>query len=143
MLESIRERWIIYTLVDITNTGVVRGSGKQRNQQRNYETLQQTVSILAQPWTISDPVSLDYAPRGLKFGDEYTFAREMFGEQRIWRWQFGVETPDVFGPLCELLTKNLHNIPIVTGLDETMPINTPVFSTSGANKNVVICGLGS
>lgn len=138
MLESIKERWVILTLVDITNTGVIRGSGKQRNQQRNYETLQQTVSILAQPWTISEPKALDYTPTGLKFGDEYTFTREMFGDPRIWRWEFGVENLDVFGERCCLLKEYLHNVPIVTGLDETMPINTPVFSTSGSNKNVVI-----
>ncbi len=37
------------SLVDITATGVTRGEGKQRNQQRNWETVLQTIGILTQP----------------------------------------------------------------------------------------------
>ena len=55
MLEQYKEIWAIKTLVDITKTGDVRGNGKPRNQQRNFETLTQTVSILAQPWEVKPP----------------------------------------------------------------------------------------
>ena len=46
MLDSYKETWYVLTLVDITETGDLRGTGKTRNQQRNFETLQQCIGML-------------------------------------------------------------------------------------------------
>ena len=55
MLDSYKETWYVLTLVDITETGDLRGTGKTRNQQRNFETLQQCIGMLTQPWSIAEP----------------------------------------------------------------------------------------
>jgi hypothetical protein len=51
---------ICYTLIDITSTGFVRKpktpqDTKLRNQQRNYETFIQLISLRSQPSLITKP----------------------------------------------------------------------------------------
>ena len=43
------------SMVDVTCTGVTRGDGLQRNQQRNWETVLQTFGLLTQPQIIQYP----------------------------------------------------------------------------------------
>ena len=57
-----------FTLIDITPTGVINHSTQneqKRNQQRNWETVIQTISLGAQPYDIIAPqqkvINLDYA----------------------------------------------------------------------------------
>ena len=52
---NIKESWNVWSLVDITGTGITVGNTKERNQQRNFETLVQTISMLTQPWSIMAP----------------------------------------------------------------------------------------
>ena len=52
------------TLVDITATGVVRSTGDrdlERNQQRNFETVLQVLSLRTQPHIIKFPETLEQA----------------------------------------------------------------------------------
>jgi len=144
MIEAIKERWAVFTLVDITNTGVTRGSGKARNQQRNYETLIQTVSLLSQPWTIHDVEILDNTdiPDILKFGDKHTFITTMFGVRKVWYWQFGIEQREVFGTNGEILLEYLHNVPVITGLDEDTLLDLAVFNTSPRESNILLFRAG-
>jgi hypothetical protein len=53
------EFFTVYTLVDVTATGVTRltsDNEMQRNQQRNWETLLQVISMKAQPVHVEGPV---------------------------------------------------------------------------------------
>ena len=59
-MSNYKEIWVVLTLVDITETGDTKGSGKARNQQRNFETLQQTIGLLAQPWNLGSPKVLKF-----------------------------------------------------------------------------------
>ena len=147
MLEQYKEIWAIKTLVDITKSGDVRGNGKARNQQRNFETLVQTVSILAQPSDFSGPPRKEkwgtyqkfFKEAGLSFGSKHGFNQELITNLDVWTWRFGVEHADVFGADGSLLRDQLQNIPIITGLDENCVIDVPVFNTqSKEHCNVLL-----
>jgi hypothetical protein len=128
------EIYTLYTLVDITPTGVTRGPDSlRRDQQRNWETVVQTVSLIAQPTEIS-AVQVTEAPmEWCKFGDFYE------GTFKVWAWRFSVEHTDVFlkddnpvGRLEELF----EQIPIISGLEETARFMLPIFYPYGAIKNI-------
>ena len=127
-----------YTLVDITATGVTRYRPEQeyeRNQQRNWETVLQTIGLRTQPHMIKGPVSAeanldDY---GWSFGEYYQ------GKHKIWAWTFAVEHEDIFlvdeDPIGALLS-DFEQIPIIQGLDETARFMLPIFYPHGAIKNI-------
>ena len=125
----------LYTLIDITYTGVIReGVNKNlRNQQRNYETILQLIGLRTQPILLEKPVLLfkqDLA--NYNFGDVYT------GNHTVWKFTFGVEYADVFSDghdLLGTLKSDMSKIPIIAGLDETISLQIPVLSTSLDHKN--------
>ena len=125
------------TLVDITATGVIRHTADnelERNQQRNWETVLQCISIKAQPQLIDGP----YCKKFLI--DETThFPDIYFGEQRCWIFSFGVEYEDVFlsnnDPVAGL-DQAFSKVPIICGLEETARFMLPIFYPYGAIKNI-------
>ena len=46
------------TLIDITNTGVIKGQSDARDQQRNWETVLQCIGLRTQPQNIKEPTSI-------------------------------------------------------------------------------------
>lgn len=126
-----------YTLVDITATGVTRYRPEhefERNQQRNWETVLQTIGLRTQPLLINGPVCTESnVTDGWNFGEYYQ------GRHKIWMWTFAVEHQDVF--LIEnnaqgALEADFEQIPVVTGLAETARFMLPIFYPHGAIKNV-------
>ena len=73
MQSSLTHRFTGYTLVDITATGVTRGVNEHaRNQQRNWETVLQTIGLRTQPVLIKGPVCTESTlGEGWEFGDYY------------------------------------------------------------------------
>ncbi len=131
--------YAVITMVDITKTNEFRRSGKQRNQQRNYDTLVQTISLYAQPTELTPPKIRDANEIINQFGSKHLFVKEMFNaEQKAWQWLFNVETKDVFGPGGKLLADSLHNTPAIGGLDEHCILDPSVFSLYGEDKNTII-----
>ena len=130
------EFFTVYTLVDITSTGVTRltpDNERQRNQQRNWETLLQVVGIKAQPIHISGPVQTELDVGYLEFG-------EMFeGRHQVWVACMGVEHTDVYlegdDPVAGLKS-DFSQVPVITGLDETARFMLPIFYTYGSIKNI-------
>jgi len=123
-----------YTLVDITDTGVYRSNGELllRNQQRNWETVLQTISLTAQPLDItpasgSTKVSLS----------EHQFGSIFKGLQNCWKFMFYIEQQDAFGadPIATI-ESNFDQIPIIGGLTESVKFETPLFQTRGEFKNI-------
>lgn len=151
------EKWMIYTLVDITNTDVYRGNSKERNQQRNFETVMQTVGMLAQPWIIHKPyyaqpvknaetaedklMNFYYEDYIKHFGERHQFSDQTIRRAMIWSMIIGVESHGVFGKDGEVLLKMFDNIPVITGLDEKVKIDPPVFKTTGDSSNLCILQL--
>lgn len=116
-----------YTLVDITNTGVTKFSKEQeqaRNQQRNWETIVQILNMRTQIFRVGQTIRENQNLKDYKFGDIYT------GEQRVWEFEFDVEFVSVI-PLGDF-----EQVPIITGLDETVKPNMNLFFTQGSNKNI-------
>lgn len=128
-----------WSLVDITPTGVTRsrpGQEQQRDQQRNWETVLQCISLRAQPLEISEPRAFDTDSLSwLEFG-------EMYEDQltnRGWVFTFAVEHVNVFednGDPVALLNEAVNQVPIVSGLEETARFILPIFYTNGAIKNI-------
>lgn len=128
----------IVTLVDITATGVIRsgiGQDLERNQQRNFETVLQVLSLRTQPHIINRPriVDLNEFTVKLCFGEFYT------DPQRAWQCEFTADFVDAYrtedGPLGGLIT-DFKEVPVITGLTETAKFMLPIFYTTGAIKNI-------
>jgi hypothetical protein len=126
-----------YSLVDITATGVKHHRPERefaRNQQRNWETVLQALSIRTQPQDIQGPVSFNaQLDTGWNFGEMYQ------GQHRVWAFTFGIETSDVFlegdDPLAGLLS-DFEQVPVIPGLLETARFILPIFYPHGGIRNI-------
>ena len=123
-----------YTLVDITQTNVLSSTdSKQRNQQRNWETLVQVLGLRAQLLTLSSPQMLDLDITGSKFGSNYT------GHHYVWTFKFGTEQDGVYSDSKSIfgtLENDFVNVPIITGLNERTILTTRTFVVSGPATNI-------
>lgn len=124
-----------FTLVDITPTGVTTYTPKQeleRNQQRNWETVQQIISLRTQPTIITTANFTDDVKR-YNFGINYT------GQHRIWTFKFAVEYADIYqeGPDKFGLVKYDFKItPVILGLSETAQPERALFYPKGPWNNI-------
>jgi hypothetical protein len=144
----------IYTLFDITYTGVLRSYdslkpvfvdnagqkvsdrsqwGRSRNQQRNWETLVQLISLRAQPVLLESPriiPSADLPSLGL--GVNYN------SPQTIWSVRFATEHPGVYtlgdDELGQLKIES-QRVPMITGLTETVKFTEACIQTQGGYTN--------
>ena len=126
-----------FTLVDITATGVTRYRPEQeheRDQQRNWETVLQTLGLRTQPMMIQQPVVTES-----QLGDGWEFGEYYQGRHKIWLWTFAVETADIFlldnNPIGGL-EKDFEQVPIIQGLNETARFMLPIFYPHGSIKNI-------
>lgn len=126
-----------YTLIDITETKVVRQTGDMilpRQQQRNWETVLQVIGLRCQPLDILAPAGPEHISMlSHQFGSYYT------GFHQCWQFKFYVEHNDVYR-LGEnpkfLLEQDFNEVPIIAGLSESAPLQDPVFYTHGILKNI-------
>jgi hypothetical protein len=126
----------IATLVDITKTDVTSSKNyeynKERNQQRNWETLSQVLNLRTQAILVETPKCIREDVSKYCFGNAYS------GEQNIWIFRFIVEFENVLGTdddTFKFLRHDLELVPIITGLDETVTINPPILVPQGFYKN--------
>lgn len=120
-----------FTLVDITPSNAQ--TEKQRNQQRNWETISQLLSLRAQ--------LLKFEPMGSIIADvsNYHFGVSYTGKQKIWMFKFAVEYNDVYSKDNDrygALKEDFAITPIILGLDETATCPIPLFYPSGQYKNI-------
>jgi hypothetical protein len=132
-------RYILFTTVDITQTNVKIKSniddwGLQRNQQRNLDTVVQTLGLRSQPINIH-VTQFFRNPRLFDLGSNLP------EECNIWQMEFDIEHEDAFGENCEVALKDLNYVPLINGLTETQPAFPPVFQTTGTFKNINIISL--
>lgn len=128
-------RYHAYTLIDITNTGVLTQeniSQKQRNQQRNWETVYQLLSLRAQ--------LLEFEYLGMIKDDvsKYSFGINYQGIHNIWQFTFAVEHAGVYAfnhDRYGTIKDDFRIAPIILNLDETATPVQPLFYTSGPEKN--------
>jgi len=117
------------TLIDITETGVIKGAGQGRDQQRNWETVLQLLGLKTQPLIITSPVcfineNLEY----FEFGEFYQ------GSHSVWAFQFRGERDDFYA--VDQLEEDFEQTPIVLGLEETARFMLPIFHSYGTLKNI-------
>jgi hypothetical protein len=124
-----------FTLIDITPTGVISYSPQnefKRNQQRNWETIQQILSLRTQPTILeTDDFTAD-----LK---DYNFGVNYAGQQHIWTFKFGVDYPDIYqaGPdKFGLVKYDFQITPVILGLMETVKPELAVFTPKGPWNNI-------
>ena len=149
----------IYTLVDITQTGVVapyrsdapafkddanqiinneQSWNKSRNQQSNCETLIQTISLRGNPMYIELPRKYTVDDiKQLGFGSSYK------GKHIFWSTSFSVEQIGLYAergqedkPLSGLCN-DFTNVPVVAKLTESIKLKTPVWDANNPrNRNI-------
>jgi hypothetical protein len=142
---NIKEAWNVWTLVDVTGTGITNGNTKERNQQRNFETLVQTISMLTQPWSIMTPHMYNMPPtrpvmvkEWSQFGEVHRFNAELLTPKlNIWHWRFAIEAEYVLGENGERIIDMCNDIPIIQGLNENAVLDPPVFSNKDHDRNIL------
>lgn len=131
-----RQHWYqAFTLIDITNTGVTKfqpSAVKQRNQQRNWESVLQILGLRTQTFELSQEIYTDFVK-------SYEFGKLYKGKQKIWTFKFYIEHEHVYlannNPVG-VLEKDFEQTPIIVGLDETVKPPISLFYTSGPEKNI-------
>ena len=127
------------TLFDITATGVtghckqtrmpftdhagqhivdVESWNRSRNQQRNWETITQILSLRTQLFALTDPISDQTGTR--------------------WMFEFETETDGVYGPESDpvaVLRSDADGVPMLRELDNDPDVDT-VLITNGPRQNI-------
>ena len=121
-------RFIIHTLVDITETHARRGEDpKQYRQQQNFLTVMQTIGMRVNPEYISPPTIISEVPSKLGLGTSYKT------KQSIWKYAFDMDFEGALN--VETLVNDFDLIPIITQLDETAEFNNAQFITKNVSLN--------
>jgi hypothetical protein len=134
------KRFIVHTLVDITETRVYRHQDTNplaKSQQQNFLTLLQTIGLRVNPAYTQSPICEETSLKQHSFGSDYT------GNHNLWTFEFTIEYEDGFtdeqGNEAGLLIRDLHFVPIITDLEETINIRLPVFDTTSTDyRNTLI-----
>lgn len=118
-----------FTLVDVSATGVTRGESEARDQQRNWESILQVLSLKTQPIVIRYPGYWENEEiKYFEFGDFYE------GSHRVWAFQFQGEREEYYS--LDSLEQDFDQVPVILGLGETARFMLPVFFTTGHLKNI-------
>lgn len=147
----------ILTLVDITETKQYRRElGKEllKDQQQNFQMLIQTIGLRANPIYNCSPsfnvIDVKNTVYGLQlhphvypyFGKKYT------GQHKVWSFDFNIEydygLTDEHGNDVGLLANDLHYVPIIPALTETIEFTLPVFNTKSFEyRNTLIFSINT
>jgi len=134
------KRFLVHTLIDITETKVYRHQDTNpmaKSQQQNFLTLLQTIGLRVNPAYTQSPVCEETDLTQWNFGSAYT------NVQNVWTFEFSIEYADGFtdetGNEAGLLIKDLHFVPVISELTETINIRLPVFDTTSSDyRNTII-----
>lgn len=128
------------TLIDITKPNVHRpgqGTILEQNQYKNWITLQQCIGLRS-------IISFDQAPtveeidiKGLGFGNKYK------GKHKVWTFTFYPDRTNAYddgsGNRIALLLNDLHQVPVIENLTETINTSKAVFDLEDPqHKNIII-----
>jgi hypothetical protein len=130
----------IATLIDITNTKVIRsnqGTQLELDQNRNFVTLLQCAEIRSIIIYSEIPTFSKIDIRELGFGTKYT------GSHTVWKFRFKPDREAVYfdskNNEIGLLIADLDGVPVIKNLSETINIEKAIFDcTSIAGKNTII-----
>lgn len=123
----------LITLVDITNPHINRDEQDpvKKGQQTNFHTLIQTIGLRSNlDWAVDPQRHYGTLPPGTDCG-----------KAAWWQWQFTVEREAVFDDGFDsvgLLAVDLHGVPVISGLTETVDLYPAAFLTRGTARNIWI-----
>jgi hypothetical protein len=134
------EKFTVITLIDITETKQYRkepGKELEIQQQQNFLTLMQTIGMRVNPM-YPRPPSLDY-----NFQKQGLFGSKIAVPQKVWKFDFYFDyyggLTDSAGNPCGLLIEDLHLIPVIKDLTESVDLELAVFDTKSPEfRNTVI-----
>jgi hypothetical protein len=123
-------KFMLYTLVDVTETNARRGQGtKEVNQQANFDTMYNVIGLRTNPTDFEVSVINDSL-------DEYGFGSKFKGKHNIWKVYFYIEADE--STSLEILQDDFDLVPIITNLDETAKLQNDVFVTKSNEKRNII-----
>jgi len=133
------------TLIDITETRVVRinqGTQLELDQNRNFITLKQCIELRSIVHYDAGPYVENLDLKSLRFGTAYK------GKQNVWTFIFTPDRETVYqdslGNPIGFLVEDLHEIPVIKNLTETINIIKPIFNTKDEEyRNIVIRSIPS
>jgi hypothetical protein len=127
----------VFTLVDITDTNEnnPKGGTKTYKQAQNLNSLVQSLSMRSQPLhpKVSALVKQDL--------NDYDFGVEFTGTATVWRMTFSCEIENAWQNDTDRVyfaMLDLDNVPIYTGLDESINIYEQKLISHGRYKNIYI-----
>lgn len=127
--------YILYTTVDITNTGQHRAEpGKEvmRWKEQNFQTILQTIGIRANIVYKKSPTLAQISGKVLGFNTSDII--------NVWSFEFTAEREHFFekdGNPVGYLIEDFDAVPYISGLDESMEQNYDVFVTDGPARNII------
>lgn len=133
----------ILTLIDITRTGITRptqGTQLEIDQNRNFTTLSQCTELRS-IMSYSDPPTVQFVDvKGMGFGDDYK------GKHKVWTFRFIPDRSGVYkddaGNDTGLLQNDLHAVPVIKNLTESINIGVAIFDLKDGNtKNTIVKAL--
>ena len=124
-------RFIIHTVVDITETKARRGQADKLSldQQANYNTLIQTIGLRVN----ADPINLT---ESIKEVSKLEFGDAIKGKQRVWTFEF--DNPFEGALTVDSLNDDFDLVPVITNLNETANIHNSIFCTKHLNDCNII-----
>jgi hypothetical protein len=132
-----KDVFVLITLIDITKTGILRGEGHGRDQQRNLETVLQLLGLKTQAYILEGPIDItdvnlkNYNPDSNIFGEFY---REQDQLHNVWALKFMSEHSDIYS--IEQLYNDFDQVSVILGLKETAKFLLPLFHSHGTLKNI-------
>ena len=134
------QRFSILTLLDITETKQHRkepGRELEWQQQQNFQMLLQVIGLRVNPLYRSGPTVDEVNLKDYHFGSSYK------GTQQVWTFNFEIEYDggfaDTLGRQEGLLVSDLHFVPMITDLTETVKLAIPMFDTqAGQYRNTLV-----
>lgn len=132
----------IQTLIDITDSKVNRpraGLLKEHDQFKNFTTLKQCVELRSIINYETPPIKETKDLKASEFGSKFK------GKHTVWIFRFSPDRKGVYGDTLSdisALIEDLHGVPIIQNLTETVNITTPIFDLKDQeNKNTIIKAL--
>jgi hypothetical protein len=126
------ERYRIITLVDITRSHAHRSETDiiKQGQQANFNSLKQAIELRSNIEWYDDP--------SMETG---RLPEPAEGKSNHWIWEISVERDFVYATESDpvgLLKEDLHGVPIIAGLQESIELSPAVIQTRGKNINTWI-----
>jgi hypothetical protein len=122
-------RYRITTLIDITRTDAKKSDNDRYRlaQQDNFNSLRQSIELRSIVSWHRDPVK-----------QNGRLPDPLDGKAAYWIWEFETERDDLFlrdNDPVGLLKEDLHGVPIINGLDETVDFEISAMQTQGQMIN--------